>query len=73
MVRHVAWMRVVLAATSAAPPRAPGDTEEVARLYKENRAERTPPGRYRPCEAVGTLGQGGRHLQNFRLCPVSKG
>ena len=24
MVRHVAWMCVVLAATSAAPPRAPG-------------------------------------------------
>ena len=43
MVRHVAWMCVVLATTSAGPPRAPGDNEEAARLYKEDQADRTPP------------------------------
>jgi len=37
-------------------------------------AGRRPPDRHPPpCEAVGTLGQGGRRLGNFRLCHVSKG
>jgi len=43
MVRHMAWMCVVLAAAAAGPPPAPRDNEEVARLYKEDQADRTPP------------------------------
>ena len=43
MVRHMAWVCVVLAATAAGPPPAPRDNEEVARLYKEDQADRTPP------------------------------
>jgi len=43
MVRHVAWTCVVLAAAAAGPPPAPQDNKELARLYKEDQADRTPP------------------------------
>lgn len=42
MVRHVAWLCVVLAATAAGPPPSQRDNEEVARLYKEDQTDRTP-------------------------------
>ncbi len=42
MVRPMAWLCVVLAATAAGPSRALRDNEEVARLYKEDQADRTP-------------------------------
>ncbi len=42
MVRHMAWMCVVLAATSAAPPPAAQDNEDLARLFTQDQADRMP-------------------------------
>ena len=43
MVRHVAWMCVVMAATAAGPPPQVQNDQELARLFTEDQADRTPP------------------------------